>query len=111
MKRRRVAPALALLLGWLTLAGCIKTQVAMLDGAYPPSSRVEILKEAPARASKQLAIVSAKGVVTIDELLARLSAKAGGLGADAVILLPVEYQAGLGGRPFPILKGIAIKYE
>jgi hypothetical protein len=111
MKLLRMTLIPTILLILVLLAGCVSTEVTSMNGTYPPSSRVEILKEPPSRPYRQIGMVSAEGVVEMTELTARLSAKAQSIGADAVILLPVEYKMGLGGNQFPVLKGIAVKYD
>jgi hypothetical protein len=111
MKLLRITLTPAILLALVLLAGCVATQVSQTSGPYPPSNLVEVLKQPPSRPYHQIGMVSAEGVVETDQLIARLSAKAQSIGADAVILLPMDYKMGLGGNQFPVLKGIAIKYD
>jgi hypothetical protein len=112
MKLTKALIRFSLGIGLFILAGCIQTQVTMLDFAakYPPARGVEVLYQEPHRPFKSFAVVEAEGSASETQLLESLREKAKALGADAIIVLPPRQKEGTGGLLFPILKGIAIKY-
>lgn len=119
---------LALLL--IALTGCAVSNVTLLDDSqqYPPTQHVAILFSKPDRPYKTIGLIEVKGdnSFTQPRLLEEMRKKAMAIGADAII--PTEstsehvpqnllfnpllggYQS-IGGVNFPILRGIAIKYE
>ncbi len=106
-----------LLAVWL-LSGCVQSSVTLVEPprTYPATASLEILREKPARAYKNIAIVRAIGMpsATDTELCGVLQKEAKSVGADAILLLPREENVRAcsdSGERISVLKAIAIKYE
>jgi hypothetical protein len=82
--------------------GCVHVLLLEESGVkYPPSSKVDILLEPPSRPYKQIAILQSKAENSTTAM-ARIREKAKELGADAIMPLDKETNAGgvtgVGGR-------------
>ncbi len=110
LKLMRTLISISLGIVCLLAAGCIETHKMVLGPQYPPSSRVEVLKEKPSMPYQQIALLKAVGSVPEGQLVGKLVEQAKAVGADAIILLPMEQSVGSGGNLFPMAKALAIKY-
>jgi hypothetical protein len=126
MKTKRVLISYSIMgIILLVVSGCVQGNVTLLkpSESYPPSAKIEILKEKPKKAYKSIAVVRAVGQPssTDSALLAVLQEKAKSIGADAILVFSKEEDDGVEScfgatvsgdkEKIPVLKAVAIKYN
>jgi hypothetical protein len=98
--RHRPALALAVLAFALTLSGCAATQDVQVrretQQTFAPSAIVEVLSQAPSQPFVRIAVLDAQAPAgtPLAQVLAQLQAKAGALGANAIVVQNLSTQEG-----------------
>jgi hypothetical protein len=85
----------------------------LMEIKYPPTTQVDVLKQAPVRPYKTFAVLECQPAphARTEEVLAGLKDKAKEIGADAIILCQALPDSGPARTPPPaILQAVAIRY-